>query len=234
MQLARGEAGGAAASIHRALLEVAYPLERPALLSAAVDIFRVTGDLPAARSAADELATIAAASSSEVLGAMAAQAIGAVLLGEGDPAAGLVELRAAATAWQSLKMPYEAALAAVLRGRACLALGDRTSAALEFDNAEDTFIKLGAITDLDRLTALTSGLVEGTAPPMAAEGTPALSDRELQVLAQLATGKTNREIAARLVISQHTVGRHLEHIFTKLGVTSRAAATAYAYEHHLL
>ena len=142
LQLARGEAGGAAAGIHRALLEVAYPLERPALLSAAVDIFRATGDLPGARSAADELARIAAASSSEVLGAMAAQAIGAVLTEEGDPAAGLAELRAAATAWQSLNMPYEAALAAVLRGRACVALGDRTAAALEFDNARDTFINL--------------------------------------------------------------------------------------------
>ena len=87
---------------------------------------------------------------------------------------------------------------------------------------------------MDRLTALTSGLVEGTVPPKMAQGSLALSAREREVLAHVATGKTNRDIAACLAISEHTVGRHLEHIFTKLGVTSRAAVTAYAYEHHLL
>lgn len=233
LQHARGDAGGAAASIRRALREVGRPLERPVLLSAAVDILRAVGDLPGARSAADELATIAAASSSEVLDAMAAQAIGAVLVGEGDPVAGLAELRAAASAWQSLRMPYEAARAAVLRGLACAALGDRTSAAVEFDNAEDAFVELGAVTDLDRLAALTGGLVEAGERPTAG-GHSALSAREREVLVQLAAGRTNRQIAARLVISQHTVGRHVEHIFTKLGVTNRAAATAYAYEHRLL
>jgi DNA-binding NarL/FixJ family response regulator len=61
-----------------------------------------------------------------------------------------------------------------------------------------------------------------------------LSAREREVLAGLAAGQTNREIAETLVISQHTVGRHVESIFAKLGVSSRAAATAYAYQHGLL
>jgi DNA-binding NarL/FixJ family response regulator len=234
LQLARGAPATAAASIRRALQEVGTPSQRPALLSAAVDIFRAAGALPDARAVADELTTIATASSSEALRALAAQAAGAVLVAEGDPAAGLVELRAAATRWQSLRMPYEAARSAVLLGLACAALGDRTSAALEFDNAADALTELGAVPDLQRLTALASGLVDSSDLPAAARGSRALSTRELDVLAQVAAGKTNRQIAEQLLISQHTVGRHLENIFAKLGVTNRAAATAYAYEHDLL
>jgi DNA-binding CsgD family transcriptional regulator len=234
LQLARGAADPAVASIRRALQEAGHPLERPALLCAAVEIFRATGDLRGARSAADELATIASASPSEVLGAMAAQAIGAVLVGEGDPAAGLSELRAASTAWHSLHMPYEAARAAVLRGLACAALGDKMAAALEFGNAKDAFGEIGAVPDLDRLTVLASELIEDTGTPARDANVPYLSAREREVLFHVAAGKTNREVAALLVISQHTVGRHLENIFAKLGVTSRAAAIAFAYEHHLL
>ncbi len=234
LELARGDTDAAAATIQRVLQEAGSPLERPALLSAAVEILRATGDLPGARAAADELATIAVGSSSEVLGAMAAQATGSVLLGEGDPVAALAELRAAAAAWQLLHMPYGAARVAVLLGLACSALGDTTSAALEFDNARDTFTELGAGPDLDRLIPLIGGLVEDAEPRTEAERGPALSAREHEVLAHVAAGKTNREIAAALVISEHTVGRHVENIFTKLGVTSRAAATASAYEHDLL
>lgn len=234
LELARGDGAAAASTIRRALQEAGDSAERPVLLVAAVDIFRSIGELPDARVAADELATITSSSSSEVLRATAAQATGGVLVGEGDPAAALVGLRAAATAWQSLQMPYDRARTTVLLGLACSALGDRTSAALEFDNARDTFTELGAIPDLDHLAGLVGGLVEGTdRRTEAGEGAP-LSDRERQVLAHVAAGKTNREIAAELHISQHTVGRHVEHIFTKLGVTTRAAATAYAYEHDLL
>lgn len=234
LKLAQGEAGAAVAAIQRALQEPGHPLKRTALLSAAVDILRATDDLPGARSVAEELAAVAAASSAEVIRAMAAQATGTVLVGEGDPAAALAELRAAATAWRALHMPYEAARTAVLVGVACAALGDRTTAALELDNAKDAFTELGAIPDLDRLRRLTSGLVDGPAPRTNMGGTPALSAREREVLVHVAAGRTNREIASTLVISQHTVGRHLENIFTKLGVTNRAAATAYAYEHDLL
>jgi DNA-binding NarL/FixJ family response regulator len=233
LQLARGDAADAAAGIRRALQEGTNAPERPALLSAAVDVLRATGDVVGARAAAAELGTMAAASSSEALRAMAAQATGAVLTAEGDAGAGLVQLRAAATAWQSLHMPYQAAHTAVLLGLACSALGDRTSAALEFDNARETFTELGAVPDLDRLATLTEGLVGGSGAP-ATKGRAVLSSREREVLAHLATGRTNREIASELVISQHTVGRHVENIFVKLGVTSRAPATAYAYEHQLL
>jgi DNA-binding CsgD family transcriptional regulator/tetratricopeptide (TPR) repeat protein len=230
LTLACGDTAAAADTIRRALQEAGSPGERPALLSAALDILRAAGDLPGARAAAGELASIAAGSASPVLRAMADQATGAALVDEGDAAAGLVHLRAAAAAWQSLRMPYETARVAALVGVACSALGDRTTAALEFENARRTFTELGATPDLERLGPLT-----GAPPAAAATGTASvLSERERQVLARVAAGKTNREIAAELVISQHTVGRHVENIFAKLGVTSRAAATAYAYEHDLL
>jgi ATP/maltotriose-dependent transcriptional regulator MalT len=234
LDLARGDADAAATAIRRALHEARNRQQRPALLFAAVDILRAAGDLTGARTAADELATIAASASSDVLTAMAAQVVGAVLTGEGDPAAALPELRTAAMAWQSLQMPYEAARTAVLLGLACSALGDRTSAALEFDNARETFNQLGAVPDLERLATLHTGLVEDTTSAKPGMAATTLSPREREVLAHVAAGRTNREIAEALVISQHTVGRHLEHIFTKLGVASRAAATAYAYEHDLL
>ena len=231
LELARGDAAAAAATVRRALEETRAGLPRPALLSAAVDILSAAGELSAARAAAAELAEIAAGSSSPVLAAMAAQATGSVLLAEDDPASALIELRASATAWQALRMPYQAARTAVLLGLACSALGDRTAAALEFDNARDTFVELAAGPDLDRLTSVAGGLLAGAAVQTNVAST--LSAREREVLTQVAAGRTNREIAALLMISQHTVARHVENIFAKLGVTTRAAATAYAYQHGL-
>jgi DNA-binding NarL/FixJ family response regulator len=222
LDVARGDIDSAATTIRRALHEAGTP----AVLAAAAEILRATGDMAGARAATEELTTLAQSARSTVLQAMAAQARGGVLVAEGDPVAALTELRAAARTWQTLRMPYDAARTSVLLGLACAALGDRTAAALEFDNARATFTDLGARPDLDRLDALT-----GAPRPSPAAG---LSDRELQVLEQLASGKTNREIAAALHISQHTVGRHVENVFTKLGVTSRAAATARAYELHLI
>ena len=111
----------------------------------------------------------------------------------------------------------------MLLGLACAAVGARAAATMEFDKARLTFTERGVELDLDRLDAL-------TAPPSPSADDAGLSEREREVLTLLASGKTTREIASLLHISQHTVGRHVENIFTKLGVTSRAAATARAYE----
>ena len=233
LELARGDISAAAAGIRRSLAETGPPTRRPALLAAAVEIFIEADDLAAARLSADELAATAETSTPPVLSAMAEHAVGAVVLGEGAPALALVHLRAAAAVWQRLQMPYEAARTGVACALSCAALGDSSSATIEFDNARDTYGELGARPDLDRLRSLVSGLA---APPGAAHAAsaPVLSLRELEVLTHVAAGKTNREIAADLVISPHTASRHVENIFAKLGVTSRAAATAYAYEHGLL
>jgi DNA-binding CsgD family transcriptional regulator len=227
LELARGDAEAAVAGIDRALGETTPPLQRPPLLSAAVEIHRAAGDLVAARSAADELNRIAEDSTSDVLKAMAAQADGAVLLAEGSTSAALGRLRLAGATWTHLSMPYDAARVSVLLGLGCMALGDSSSASIEFDRARETFTSLGARPDLDRLAALSGEAL----PP---HGRASLSERELEVLALVAAGKTNREVAEALIISPHTVGRHLENIYAKFGVGGRAAATAYAYEHHLL
>jgi DNA-binding NarL/FixJ family response regulator len=74
--------------------------------------------------------------------------------------------------------------------------------------------------------------VAAGSPPGAAADV--LSPRERQVVALVATGLTNREVASELHISDKTVARHLSNVFAKLGLSSRAAATAYAYEHDLV
>jgi DNA-binding CsgD family transcriptional regulator len=224
LALQRRDVGSAADGIRRALGEARQPFQRPALLAAAVEIRLAAGDAPAATEAAVELASIAKQSSSPVLGAMAAQATGAALLGSGRPADAMVHLRAAGAFWQQVNMPYEAARNAVLVGLGCAALGDNASAALGFDRARAAFESLGAAPDLEHVRELAGEPA----------GRGVLSARELEVLRLVAEGKTGPEIAASLTISRHTVRRHLENTFAKLGVNSRAAAIAYAYAHDLL
>jgi DNA-binding CsgD family transcriptional regulator len=224
LELQRGNARAAAMSVRRALGEANQPFRRPGLLAAAVEICVGVGDAAAAIEAATELASIAARSSSPVLGAMADQATGAAQLASGETTDALVHLRAASAVWQRLNLPYEAARSAVLVGCACAASGDSISAAMEYDNARATFESLGAGPDVQRAREL--------AGEPAAKG--ALSARELDVLGLVAKGKTSREIASTLTISEHTVRRHIENTFAKLGVNSRAAAIAYAYEHDLM
>jgi len=160
------------------------------------------------------------------LRAVSGHARGAVLLGEGDVRAALVVLRRARAAWRDLDAPYEAARVQVMIGLACRELGDRNTATMELDAARSIFRQLRAAPDLARVEALSP-----TAGPKAPMG---LTGRELEVLALVATGKTNREVAAALVISEHTVARHVQNILAKLGVSSRTAASAFAFEHDLV
>lgn len=231
LSLAHGEVQVASAGIRRVLGETSRPVMRPPLLSAAVEIHRAAGDRDAARAAALELEDIAKGSTSEVMRALAEDAVGSVGLDDGDVAGALGHLRVAAEAWRKLSMPYHSARTGVSIGLGCAALGDGATAALEFENARATFTALGAAPDLARLESLAGGLTPGS---RAGSDTGPLSARELEVLAHVAAGRSSPEIAEELSISQHTVRRHLGNIFAKLGVNSRAAATAYAYEHGLL
>lgn len=226
LRLAQGNNDAAAAAIRRAVGETTEPLKRARLLPAYVEIMLAVGEVQEALSACRELEEISARYESGMLSAMSAHAEGAVDLAEGDTRAALLPLRHAWQMWQELEVPYEAARVRVLLGLACRTLGDDDTAALELEAARDVFEQLGAAPDLARADSLTR-----RAASVDARG---LTPRELQVLRLLAAGRTNKAIAAELVLSERTVDRHVSNIFTKLGVSSRSAATAYAYKQQLV
>jgi DNA-binding CsgD family transcriptional regulator len=226
LRLAQGNVDAAGAAVRRMLEETKDARSRARLLSAAVEIMLAQHDVASARTTADELSQIARAFDSRALHATAAHACGAVAVAAGDPSAALDMLRDALTTWQELRAPYEIARSRELIGRAYRLLGDEEGAQLEFDAAQDVFDRLGATPDSTRVGVLSA---HRTAPVSGA-----LTGREVEVLRLVATGKTNRAIALELSISEKTVARHLSNIFTKLDLTSRSAATAYAYEHKLV
>jgi DNA-binding CsgD family transcriptional regulator len=223
LRLAQGRAEVAAAALRRLSGETTGPVERAALLPAHVEVMLAVGALDEAREACRDLAAIADDFQSEMLEAASAQARGAALLAEGDAKTALGPLRQALQILQELDVPYETARARVLVARACRALGDDDSAALELEAAREVFDKLGAVPDVASVDALAAG-----------RETHGLTARELDVLRLVAAGETNKAIAARLVISERTVDRHVSNIFAKVGASSRAGATAYAYEHQLV
>ena len=223
LRLAQGQVGAATAAIRTALDQAQDRAVRAKLLAALVEIALAAGDVPTARGAADELAGIAGDVGAPLLRAVAAYAQGAVLLAEGDARAALATLRHAWTAWQEIEAPYEAARVRVLVGLACRQLADQDTAAMELDAARWVFQELGAAPELAR--------VEQLARPAAPKAAGGLSAREVQVLALVAAGTSNRAIAAELFLSEKTVERHVSNILTKLGVGSRTAAAAYAFEH---
>jgi ATP/maltotriose-dependent transcriptional regulator MalT len=226
LRLGQGDADGAVAAIRRVLGETTAPLDRAKLLPAYAEITLALGDVEAARTACRELEEIAASQESAMLDAIASYVRGAVDLGVGDARSALVALRRAWQAWQELEAPYEAARARALIGLACRELGDEVTAEMELDAARWVFQQLGAAPDLARVDLLTGREAPGD--------THGLSARELEVLRLVAAGKTNREIASELVVSEHTVARHVQNIFAKLGVSSRTAAAAFAFERKLV
>ena len=231
--LAQGRARAAAAAIESALDAARDPSSRARLLPAFAEIMLAVDRLDDARNASAELDDLAADGDVTMLGAVADQIRGAVLLAGGDPSAALVPLREALDAWQELDAPYDAAQVRVLLAAVCRSLGDRDRADLEYDLARAVFERLGAAPALERLDRWRT---EGPSPLASAspETKPVVTERELQVLREVAAGRTNREIGVELAISEKTVERHLGNIFVKLGVSNRAAATAHAYDHGLL
>jgi len=226
LRLAQGQVEAADTAIRHALQQTRGMRSRVQVLRAGVEIMLAGHDLPAARSTADELDRIAGELDAPFLRAASAQASGAVALAAGDACAAVGLLRDAWTAWRELDAPYEIAYVRTLLGLAYRQLGDNDGARMECEAAEETFDRLGAVPDAARVAALLT-----PAPPQASGG---LTGREVEVLRLVATGKTNRAIATELAISEKTVARHVSNIFTKLDLSSRSAATAYAYSHKLL
>jgi DNA-binding CsgD family transcriptional regulator len=226
LRLAQGRTDAAEAAIRRMLDETTAAGTRAGALPACAEIMIAAGEHEAARAACRELELFAEGHEENALGAMAAETGGRVALAAGDAQPALVALRRAARIWQQLEAPYEAARARVLAGLACRALGDEDTATLELDGARVVFEELEAAPDLARVDSLAI-----TRPAGNPDG---LTDRELEVLRHLSAGATNKAIAAELFLSVRTVDRHVSNIFTKIGVSSRAAAAAYAHEHRVL
>lgn len=231
MRLAQGDVDGAVASIRRVLDETREAALRSRVLGAYAEIALAAGDVESARAAAVELHEIARSVDAPFLRAGAAHARAAVLVAEGDSEGALASLGEARQLWRDLEAPYEDARSRVLAAMASRNVGDDDSAELEMTAARRTFERLGAVVDLARLDEL--------AKHAPAKQTPAkrpgpLTAREMEVLTLVATGKTNRAVAASLRLSEKTVARHVSNIFVKLGLSSRAAATAYAYRNGLV
>jgi DNA-binding CsgD family transcriptional regulator len=222
MRLAQKRIDAADATIRRVLDEATDPISRARVLGAYAEIVLARGDVTAAQAAADELTAVAAELASPFLRAQAAHATGAVLLAQGRAKDALLASRKALRQWTELEAPHEVALTRALIAEGCAAVGDSEGAELARSAARSAFEMLGATPDLARL-----------GPGDASDRPDGLTSREVEVLRVLAQGKTNRVIAEKLFISEKTVASHVSHIFTKLGVSSRAAATAYAYDHDL-
>jgi DNA-binding CsgD family transcriptional regulator len=223
LRLAQGRMDLAVPAIRRALSEAKDSGARARLLPAYVEILLEASDIASARAGAEALARLAGEYSAPFLEGLAANASGAVLLAEENPSAALPQLRAAQRIWHGLDARYQQARVRILIGMACRQLGDQASAELEFGASGEILRGLGAVPDIERLAHI--------ADPRHPAGP--LSPREVEVLKLVATGMTNRAIASSLCISDKTVARHVANVFTKLGLSSRAEATAYAFQHGL-
>jgi len=224
LRLSQGRTSDAAATIRRALNEAEDPFTRIRVLGPFVEIVVAAGDVTAGRAAADELAGLAHAMPQPLVMAMAESANGLILLAEEDAPGALTALRRGWRIWHDVGAPYEAARVRVRLALACRAVGDTDTAAMELDAARSIFSSLGATPDVEWVKSLVEehdDLPDGVTP------------REAEVLALVAEGLTNRQVASRLTISEKTVASHLAHVFTKVGLQSRAAATAYAIAHGL-
>ena len=224
--LSQGDAGAAEKTMRRVVSEASDPVTKLRMLPASVEISLENDEIADARVAADELLTLARAAGASLLIAEAERAAGAVRLAEGDASGALDLLRSSFERWRHLNIPYEVARTRELIGLTFKDLGDEHGASIELDAARHTYEQLRAAPALSRLD-------RANRPPARAD-TGGLTGRELEVLRLVASGNTNRVIADTLVLSEKTVARHVSNIFMKLGLSSRAAATAYAYQHDLV
>jgi DNA-binding CsgD family transcriptional regulator len=224
LRLALGDRQAAASASRRMVGATRERLARTRFLPAHVEIMLAMGDLDEARAASNELQETAAILKTEVLFAIAGHACGSVHLADGNPQAALDPVRRAFEGWQQIGAPYLAARLRVLLARACIALGDAEGAQLELQSAREVFERLGALPDVVAVDAIDSKRTADCG----------LTGRELQVLRLIATGKTNKAIARELSLSEKTIDRHVSNIFVKAEVSSRSAATAFAYERKLI
>ncbi len=224
LRLAQGRVADARAAIDQCMASCgSAPLERAKLLPVFVHVAIADDDLDAAADAAADLERVAHRYGSTFLAATAHATRGRLQLAMGDDEA-LPTLREACREWQQLEVPYEVATMRTLIGEALRRAGDDAGALDAFTSASQLFDEIGA--------QLEARIASGDAPTPALPA--GLTEREAEVLRLTASGMTNSEIAVELFLSAKTVSRHLSNIFTKIGVSSRAAATAFAFEHGIV
>jgi ATP/maltotriose-dependent transcriptional regulator MalT len=228
LRLAQGRVDAARSIIGGCMEGTTSPLARVALLPDFVQVAVAAGDLDAASGAVDELEAILGTFDSPSGQAALRSARGRVRLAAGDAAGARATLLDALDRWRALDVPYEAATTGTLLGQALRECGDDGGAVAAFTTAAALFDQIGARIDAQAATG--DGPAPEPPPPLPA----GLTEREVEVLRLVAAGLTNNDIAAALFLSAKTVSRHLSNIFTKIGVTSRAAATAFAFEHGLV
>ena len=223
VRLAQGRIDAAARIIAGCMAEQSpNPLARARLLPAAAQVAVAAGDLAGADESARELEATAAAFDTPMLHAMAALARGRVQLAQRDAAASAT-LRDAERRWQELEVPFEVATTRTLLAQALRDAGDEDGAQATFAAARALFDQIGARLDAGSADGRDRGDLPG-----------GLTEREAEVLRLIAAGLSNKDIATALHLSVKTVSRHLSNIFTKIGVSSRSAATAFAFEHQLV
>jgi DNA-binding CsgD family transcriptional regulator len=222
--LERGAAADAADGAGRYLRLIGEAAtERASGLELLVAAHAQAGRPQQAAAAARELRAIAASAGTAPLLGAARQAEGRLRLAEGDPDGAREAFEDAVELLGRAGLPFETAWARVDLAGALRALGRAGGAGRELERARSAFEALGAAGGERRVAAL-----------QARRGAGALSAREHEVLGLVAEGRTNSEIAAALVVSEHTVHRHVANILAKLGCSSRAAAVARATEKGLL
>jgi DNA-binding CsgD family transcriptional regulator/tetratricopeptide (TPR) repeat protein len=231
LRVAQGRVDLATAATRRVMSVTADPLQRTRFLPAHVEILLAASEIDEARQAADELGALADRYGMDVLGAMAQHARGAVALADGDARGAIDALRRAQGVWERVGAPYLGARIRLLLARAFRALGDEDGAALELDAAKRVFVQVGAAPDVRAAEHMAAPATTAAGP---ANDTHGLSAREVEVLRLVASGRTNKVIAGELFLSEKTVDRHVSNIFAKLNVSSRAAATGWAYQHHIM
>lgn len=227
MRLEQGDLQSATSAIERSLSALRDDLGRMHLLPAAIEIALGAGDIGAAQAHCAELTRLSHSFPSTLVEAMLSEATGDVSFATAGPAAALPEFRRSAEIWRTLGIPYRLAHVRLKTGRACAVLGDTEGARAEMEAARDGFAELGAVPDAKKAEAALRGLRKTGQGGL-------LTPRQTEVLALIAQGLTNRDIAERLGLSRRTIDRHVGDILTRTGVPTRAAATAYALTRGLI
>lgn len=223
VRLARGEAGAAVGSLRSALDPgPGAPLPTAQLLAGLIEAAVAAGDADAMSLGLARVDELVSPDPGGAVAAIACSARAWAAASRGEVGRAIEGMRRALDEFHHLQMPYEAARERTRIGVVAERMGDDVTARLEFDAALDAFHRLGAEWD--------SSLVEER---LGAASLP-LTDREIEVVRLVAGGLTNRQVASELFLSEHTVARHLGNIYTKLDIGSRAAATAWAYDHGLI